>query len=249
MYVCCHLTIIVLLVVIVYFDRLEAMISESVNVPSKQCSAVIPYLEPSILRAFHDTSRSVSINGHHYTFIQKWNDNGVSGVLWDSAVVLANYIASHAELVIGRSVLELGAGLGLPSIVAAEVGARSVDATDQQLAIPLLAENVRRNCPSDASINVFPLNWQTDRPKHPYEVVLGADLVYKAELFKPLAEVMKRSRDNSTLFLFSNRIRYLKDELFYRTLKEQGFIVSKEFYDSSFDVHIFRITAANLEKL
>uniref|UniRef100_F1L941 Protein FAM119A n=1 Tax=Ascaris suum TaxID=6253 RepID=F1L941_ASCSU len=215
-----------------------------------QRNAVLSYhiLESSILREFHDKYRSVSINGHQYTFIQKWNDNGVSGVLWDSAIVLANYIASHAELIVGRSVLELGAGLGLPSIVAAELGARSVDATDQPLAIPLLAENVKRNSPSNALIKVFPLHWQTDRPKHPYQVVLGADLVYDAELFKPLAEVMKHSCDKSTLFLFSNRIRYLKDELFYRTLMEQGFIVDKEFYDSGFDIHIFRITAANLEK-
>ncbi|VDM28148.1 unnamed protein product [Toxocara canis] len=131
---------------------------------------VVPYSESSILKEFHENEKTVLVSGRKYIFVQKWNDNGVSGVLWDSAIVLANYLAAHPDLVLNLSVLELGAGLGLPSIVACDLGARYVAATDQPLAVPLLAENIRRNSRSNAPIEVFPLDWQTDRPAQPYQV-------------------------------------------------------------------------------
>ncbi|KHN87886.1 Protein N-lysine methyltransferase METTL21A [Toxocara canis] len=244
---------------------------------------VVPYSESSILKEFHENEKTVLVSGRKYMFVQKWNDNGVSGVLWDSAIVLANYLAAHPDLVLNLSVLELGAGLGLepvsqaivlanylaahpdlvlnlsvlelgaglglPSIVACDLGARYVAATDQPLAVPLLAENIRRNSRSNAPIEVFPLDWQTDRPAQPYQVVLGADLVYNPQLFAPLSRTMKRSSDSSTLILFSSRIRYPKDEKFYTDLTKQGFVVRKQFYDNTSDIHVFHITAADAGEL
>ncbi|OLY79667.1 Protein N-methyltransferase NNT1, partial [Smittium mucronatum] len=43
--------------------------------------------------------------------------------LWNASVVLAKYIERHAELVSGKTVLELGAAAGLPSLVSAALGA------------------------------------------------------------------------------------------------------------------------------
>ena len=38
-------------------------------------------------------------------------------LLWESAVGLARHLAAHPELVAGKTVLELGAGVGLPGTV------------------------------------------------------------------------------------------------------------------------------------
>ncbi|KAK2074529.1 hypothetical protein P8C59_008729 [Phyllachora maydis] len=64
--------------------------------------------------------------------------------LWNGARVAAAHLEAHAAaLVAGRAVLELGAGAGLPSLVAAARGARVVVATD--FPDPDLLENLWRN--------------------------------------------------------------------------------------------------------
>lgn len=50
--------------------------------------------------------------------------------LWNGARVLAGYLERHPHLVRGKTVLELGAGAGLPSLVSAVLGARRVVMTD-----------------------------------------------------------------------------------------------------------------------
>ena len=45
----------------------------------------------------------------------------VSGVAWESAEVLSNYLIAHPEIVRNRNALKLGAGIGLCSIVASHL--------------------------------------------------------------------------------------------------------------------------------
>ena len=52
--------------------------------------------------------------------------------IWPAALELCAYLASHPSLVQGRNVLELGAGVGLPGLLAAQLGARSVVLTDYE---------------------------------------------------------------------------------------------------------------------
>jgi len=48
------------------------------------------------------------------------------GIRWNAAKVLATYLDNNKELYVDKSVLELGAGGALPSIVAALNGAKHV---------------------------------------------------------------------------------------------------------------------------
>ncbi|AEO64284.1 uncharacterized protein THITE_2110264 [Thermothielavioides terrestris NRRL 8126] len=63
--------------------------------------------------------------------------------LWNGARVVAAHFEADPALVRGRTVLELGAGAGLPSIVAAALGARRVVVTDYP--DPDLVANMWRN--------------------------------------------------------------------------------------------------------
>ena len=49
---------------------------------------------------------------------------------WPSSLVLAHFICNHPEIVANKTVLELGAGVALPSLVAASVGAKKVYISD-----------------------------------------------------------------------------------------------------------------------
>jgi nicotinamide N-methyltransferase len=63
--------------------------------------------------------------------------------LWNAGRVISTYLESQASLIKGKTVLELGAGAGLPSLVCAILGAKTVVVTD--FPDPDLIENIRYN--------------------------------------------------------------------------------------------------------
>jgi predicted nicotinamide N-methyase len=79
----------------------------------------------------------------------------------------------------GKRVLELGAGLGLPSLAAALEGA-SVLATDwADDAVAMLRANAKRN---SIKLRAKRVRWDEPEPlvrEAPWDVVLGADLLYE----------------------------------------------------------------------
>ena len=60
------------------------------------------------------------------------------------------------SIVAGRSVLELGAGLGLASIVCAHLGAAEVIASDRPEFMELIQRNIDRNCNGAVKPKVIP---------------------------------------------------------------------------------------------
>lgn len=92
----------------------------------------------------------------------------------------------------GRRVLELGAGLGLPSLAAALRGA-SVLATDwADDAVVLLRANAKRN---SIRVRVKRVRWDDPEPllrEAPWQLVLGADLLYEERNAAQLLELLPR---------------------------------------------------------
>lgn len=65
---------------------------------------------------------------------------------WPSGIALASYILENPHLVAGKRILELGAGVGLPSLAAALCGATEVVVTDREpLAIDCMLLSAARN--------------------------------------------------------------------------------------------------------
>jgi len=111
---------------------------------------------------------------------------GTGGVLWEAAIVLADYVGRRRDFFSwhGKRVLELGAGTGLVAISLAAEGAQ-VWATDGN---PKVVQCAGRNVqgagdlPGRISLEVF--DWNSDEDLHriqaagPWDVILGSDLVY-----------------------------------------------------------------------
>ncbi|HET8751852.1 MAG TPA: methyltransferase domain-containing protein [Gaiellaceae bacterium] len=110
--------------------------------------------------------------------------------LWPSGLALARLVAQR-ELR-GLRVLELGCGLGLPSLAAALRGA-DVLATDwAEDAIELLRQNAERN---GVFLRVARARWSEPEPllrAAPWDLVLGADLLYEARNAEQLGELLPR---------------------------------------------------------
>lgn len=115
--------------------------------------------------------------------------------LWPSGVALARHlIALDLE---GRRVVELGCGLGLPSLAAALAGA-DVLATDWSPdALAFAARNAARN---GATVRTALLRWEQAsalRHERAFDLALGADVLYEARHAAPLLALLRVALRNS----------------------------------------------------
>lgn len=109
--------------------------------------------------------------------------------LWPSAIVLAQEVASrHGR---GLRAIELGAGLGLPSLAAAHAGF-AVTATDYYTDALLFARrNVWRNLGQDVETEL--LDWRDLPDVTPrFELVLAADVLYERQYAPLVARAILR---------------------------------------------------------
>lgn len=103
--------------------------------------------------------------------------------IWPAAFELCTYLAAHPSLVLGSTVAELGAGVGLPGLLAARLGAKRVILTDYE---PHVVAHVARNaalCGVEDRCSGVLLDWtKLDllpvQHRAAYSIVLAADVLY-----------------------------------------------------------------------
>lgn len=96
--------------------------------------------------------------------------------LWPSAIALAHDLAARGATLRGLRILELGAGTGLPGIVAASYGAHVVQTDGNEQALELCALNGRSNGLADIEYRLA--DWTTWNDTQRYDMLLGADVLY-----------------------------------------------------------------------
>lgn len=149
------------------------------------------------------------------------------GILWPAARALSNYLGEHPEFTKGKTAIELGCGLGLPSLVAAHLGA-DVLATDFH---PDVEEYFMRNTRhSDLSVKYQRLNWREDNALGTYDLVLGSDILYESKHAREVAEgLIKYTRPGSCILLADPGRAYLQK--FLDAMNELGFKEEVHFID------------------
>lgn len=172
--------------------------------------------------------------------------------LWNGSRVVAQHFEEHPELVRDRTVLELGAGAGLPSLVAACLGGRRVVVTD--FPDPDLVQNMWKNiyaCPSlnesgespEGRIIADGYVWGADPSKllshlspsqdEKFDVLILADLLFRhaehGKLVDSIEMCMKVSEESQALVVFTSYRPWLqhKDLKFFDLARERGFEVEK----------------------
>lgn len=139
------------------------------------------------------------------------------GILWASGLALGRHLVSHADryrALAGQQLrlLELGCGLAaIPSLIAAAVLGAAVVATDTPPVAALAADLVTRNLAmlqerglgsspnlAQGFVDVVPFAWSEELhpPAGPWDLILGADLLYDEGLQAALAaSIAKASRE------------------------------------------------------
>ncbi|MDP9150031.1 MAG: protein N-lysine methyltransferase family protein [Myxococcota bacterium] len=110
-------------------------------------------------------------------------------VLWPAAIALAHDVATRALR--GARILELGAGTGLPGIVAASLGARVVQTDRQEMALDVCKTNAKRN--SVTTIEHRAADWTTWDDLATYDWILGSDILYAQSMHPHLRLIFERN--------------------------------------------------------
>lgn len=109
--------------------------------------------------------------------------------LWPASIALAHEIATRASEFRDRTVLELGAGTGLPGIVAASLGAKVVQTDRNELALHLCKTNGERNRVTGIEYRAADWTAWTDTAR--YDWIIGSDVLYAHTLHYELRHIFK----------------------------------------------------------
>jgi len=112
-------------------------------------------------------------------------------VLWPAAIALAHELVERADALPGTRLLELGAGTGLPGIVAATLGARVVQTDRHAMALAVCARNARRN--GAAGIEHRAADWDAWSDATRYDWIVGSDILYAAPAHAALRRILETS--------------------------------------------------------
>jgi methyltransferase-like protein 23 len=111
--------------------------------------------------------------------------------LWPAALALAHEIATRPETFRGRRVLELGAGIGLPGIVAAGLGASVVQTDRNDGALAVCRLNGSRN--GVPGIEYRLADWAEWNDPTTYDWIIGADVLYAEDGHAHLRRILETS--------------------------------------------------------
>jgi predicted nicotinamide N-methyase len=140
--------------------------------------------------------------------------------LWHSAVALAEFLASGSIDLTGRRVLEIGCGLALPGIVAAEAGARVTCSDFEEHARMAARLNIMQNLQED-TVAVVDMDFRQP-PDETWPLILAADVIYEKRFIAPLADFLDHTleADGHILLAEPNRVIAIP---FFEELTKRGF--------------------------
>ena len=120
---------------------------------------------------------------------------------WPGGLALVRYLLEHPDEVEGRRVLDVAAGSGVCGIVAARLGAASVDAVDiDPFAEAAIALNARANDVRIAIVNSDP----TLQPPEGHAVILAGDICYEEGMATRLLDWLEEAAASGTRVLLGD---------------------------------------------
>ncbi len=122
--------------------------------------------------------------------------------LWSSAIALAHDVSLRSLR--GKRTLELGCGLGLPSIAAARAGGRVLATDWSPDAVLATAANAQRN---DVTLETLVCSWSAPAAiveRAPWQLVLASDVLYERRNGELLLDLLPRLVDEGGLILIAD---------------------------------------------
>ena len=150
--------------------------------------------------------------------------------VWPAGLALGFHLIEQPTLVKGKSVLELGAGIGVGAVCAGVAGASHVIATDiEPKGLAFACQSANDN--GTKAFRALPWNWNEPPPPTlggPFDVVLAGDVIYEEEHAPRLGVLISTLVKPGGIVLFSDSLERPyeashQSEL-CRLLRERGFV-------------------------
>lgn len=139
--------------------------------------------------------------------------------LWEAAIVLSEFVAG-LPCEKGASLLELGAGLGAPGLTAAAAGFEVTLSDYEDLILDF--ERINAAASRLDTVRFAMLDWLNPPEMEQYDVIIGAEILFREEFFQPLLNVLRRA-------LKPNGVVYLAHDVKRRSLEPFLKLAEKEY--------------------
>lgn len=205
-----------------------------------------------------DESVVITLHGMKAENGQTLDSTGLT--LWKASEAMCTYLVDNANIVKGKSVLELGAGLGLCGILCHCLGASRVILTDGDTnTLSQMRDNVNMNvsesktCTNKSSnISCHQLLWGRNVKNFldtfgQFDVITASDVIYLDEVVEPLldtvVELLETSSgsDKGGTFLLGFVKRNVKMDYVLECAKKRGMCWTRPEGGSDDGVFVFRM--------
>ncbi len=139
--------------------------------------------------------------------------------IWPASVGLARYLYEKRDLS-GYTAIELGAGLGVPGLMAGCKGAHITFSDFNQLALDFCARNARAN--KLQKFETMWADWRDFPADLNYDLVLGSEIMYEPRLLPSLKEVLVSFLRNGSEMILAHPRRNLSHSFVEEVATEAG---------------------------
>jgi predicted nicotinamide N-methyase len=122
--------------------------------------------------------------------------------LWPAAKALTEFIQEYPHWVTNKKLLELGAGLGLPSLYASRFASTVICSDYDYDAVGFINENIALNAVNN--MEAAKIDWTQLPDELEWDVLLMSDVNYDPSNFPLLLQLMHRSLSSGKTILLSS---------------------------------------------
>ena len=127
--------------------------------------------------------------------------------LWPSSIALLDVLKAHPHLIQNKHILEIGAGIGLPSLMMADV-AKSIQVSDyDKEAVALLQKNIEHLQLQNAE--ALQLDWNAISENMQPDVILLSDVNYDPGQFDVLIHLIDKFMNQGCTIILSTPKRIM----------------------------------------
>ncbi|NUN99718.1 MAG: methyltransferase domain-containing protein [Saprospiraceae bacterium] len=145
--------------------------------------------------------------------------------LWPSALALSQYLLRHQDLISGKTTLEIGCGLGLCGMVAADIGAR-VTLSDY-LPEPLEVVRYLWWLNRQEEPDLLQMDWRYPPQNLQFDLLLASDISYEIRAHEPLVGAIRKLLKPGGRVLLSEPRRSTANA-FFKLLAREGFLYERQ---------------------
>lgn len=158
--------------------------------------------------------------------------------IWPASIALTNFLAQNQYHILQKNVVEIAAGLGLPSIFAAKF-ATTICCTDYiQEPLDFVKQSAQLNQLKNISCEVF--NWNNLPKTITADVLLLSDINYEPSAFNSLFNMLQFFLQKQTTVLLSTPQRLMAKPFIEKLLQYCVYIEEQQIDDTVVSVYVLK---------